>query len=143
MVECKECSAEIEETDYNGDFYECPECGQEYIFDPTEVSEEDQALKDMEEALDKQEKESDQEDEEEDSEVQQQVIIPSGENDGDSENPECEHCGKEMDEAPEHIEADWLCHNDGCEGSFRDEDLEEDSNSEEEKDGENQLWPPT
>lgn len=164
MVECENCSEEIEETVEKQDLFECPECGQEYLFDPTEVSTEEQALKDMEKSLDKQEQENDQEDEEEDTEVQQQVIIPSGENDEESENPECEHCGAEMEEAPEHIDADWLCHNDGCEGSFQEEELEDDeslgeseentqssdeglnksTNSEEdEKEKEDLLWPPS
>lgn len=162
VVECESCGEEIEETVNNGEFFECPECGQEYLFDPTEASAEDKALEEMKESLDKQEQETSQEDEEESEEVQQQVIVPSEEDQEESENPECEHCGEEMDEAPEHIESDWLCHNDGCEGSFREEDLEEDeglgeseentqspdeglnksTNSEEDKE-ENQLWPPS
>ena len=29
---------------------------------------------------------------------------------------ECEFCGKEMKEAPEHADFDYLCKNSGCEG---------------------------
>lgn len=42
-----------------------------------------------------------------------------------SDSPKCKHCGSSMDEAPEHINADWLCHNNGCEGSFQEEELEQ------------------
>lgn len=40
-------------------------------------------------------------------------------------NPECDCCGEEMDEAPESVGADWLCHNDGCEGSKTEEEVKE------------------
>lgn len=136
MTECESCGEEIEETVDNGEFFECPECGQEYLFDPTEASAEEKALEEMKKSLDKQEQETEQEDEEESEEVQQQVIVPSEEKE-ESDSPECKHCGEPMDEAPEQIDSDWLCHNDGCEGSFQEEELEED---EEDEEDENLLW---
>lgn len=55
--------------------------------------------------------------------------------DRDESNPECEFCGEEMSEAPDHLVEDWLCQNDGCEGSFQEEELEEESSDKEEKQG--------
>jgi len=129
MYTCTECGEDFDSlTDDN----ECPHCGQEYVFPPVEEDDIEVLTPDsssethdtVEEAINAEGGTIGEEskDEEKTQDDLGDVIVPSDEIEDDS--PECEHCGEPMDEAPEHIDVDWLCHNDGCEGSFTKEELE-------------------
>lgn len=56
----------------------------------------------------------------EDSQNEDKVIVPSEEL--ESDNPECEFCGEEMEEADNALDDDYLCMNDGCEGVKEEEE---------------------
>lgn len=41
MSQCPECGTSIDRMIKVDDFYQCPECDQQYVFDPTKVKEQD------------------------------------------------------------------------------------------------------